>query len=562
MQTVPPGAVMKRALLVSLTICALGALAWAAVYALELRAATAPPSPTAYVQATWAVYRFGPGHQTHVTDLSLDCDGCHQEAEQHFDRPGPTACVNCHEHEAKIDHALVAVDEQGHALDPHTSSDPKTVAECVRCHGFGPDPNVKADDCLRCHSKAQADVPAVVVHAEQACTTCHDVHDNSVSAIACQTCHKVMVEHGHRDVPNASQCLDCHRVHAAGENAQTSCIECHNEHSKVPVPASAAAHGGAHSCGGCHAPHGFSRAEVQPCQSCHSGQRALPGKGHAECSACHAPHAAGESARLGNVCLSCHRDVQLKHDPSVDARTACTSCHAAHPKSSSTQPADCVGCHREISHDQKSAHAPGVACTGCHAPHAFNPASHAQTACAGCHAQELSAVSKQKGHARCQGCHTSLPHGGVGAPLPCGSCHREQASEVHAGHATCTNCHDAHSGAQEAGNCASCHREQTSHLSKKHGPCQSCHEPHGATPSKAVADCSSCHSKTKLPGLHEVPQHMSRCNSCHQVHATEAPGAREGCLTCHKERVDHQPTATRCDGCHAFRSAPSPRKSP
>jgi len=556
---------VKRAITVALVVCTLGALAWAVRYALELRAAMAPTRPTTYIQAGWSVYRFGPGHASHVGGQNLDCTACHRSTEEgHFDRPGPGGCIDCHASQAKIDHALVHVDHTGHRAKGAPGDE--EVSDCMRCHGFGPDPEKTPTDCLSCHARAQGSEPPVTMHADQACGACHDVHENRVTPLDCQQCHTVSVEHKHDGVTGATQCLDCHDAHAPAFEATARCRDCHGATGAAPIPAAATTAGG-HTCTGCHTPHGFAKAQVASCEKCHTDQHVLSGSGHSECTSCHAPHDVKKAVSEQNVCVTCHKEVSLSHDSKVDPIAACTGCHAPHPDKPRSGAADCTSCHASVAKNDVSAHMSGIECTQCHAPHAFAQTSQSAHVgldlgtCRGCHGPRIQQLATHPGHTRCESCHKALPHGGDPKPIACATCHQEQAKATHAGSATghrdCVQCHDAHTGARIK-SCASCHGEQASHLSVKHGPCQSCHEEHSGSFLSGVADCTGCHIKSKLTGLHEIGKHVERCSNCHEVHATDKAASPPRCLGCHQDQKDHQPSATRCDGCHAFR--PPPRK--
>lgn len=550
---------MKRALLVGLVICALGALGYGVERALELRAATEPPTPEAFVQASWTVYRHAPGHRVHVGTQGLPCTECHEAAhEGSFDEPGPGVCLRCHEDRAGIVHMRTHVDDAGHRVAEDYGG--REMTDCLRCHGFGPDPAQQSTDCLACHAQPKGELPAVVTHAREACTSCHDVHENRVQPIACQTCHTLSVDHGAHLVGSPEQCLDCHSAHGTKDVAVQRCASCHAAPATNAVPATASA--GQHTCTGCHAPHGFSAREVRSCTSCHDGQKTLRGTGHKACAACHESHAARASVERQNVCLGCHQQVSLDHPMPLDAPAACTGCHDPHPPAEQRGPATCTSCHKQTSLSDLTAHAPGVSCTGCHAPHGFARTEAVRARCTECHGKRIAALAQHAGHADCKGCHTALPHGGIVAPTACASCHAERAAGAHRGHQRCTGCHDAHSGALPAQPCSGCHAQQVQTLSPKHGACQGCHEPHAATQTPEVSACVGCHQPAQLPGLHEVAEHRARCASCHAAHPTQRPAERMVCLSCHRDREDHQPTATQCSGCHAFRAPPKLQRSP
>lgn len=551
---------MKRALIVALVICLAGALAYGVEYVLELREATQPPTPEAFVQAAWTVHRQAPGHRIHVNEEGIECTACHRAAdEKQFDEPGPGVCRDCHKEQTAIEHMRAHIDPEGHRTD--AGADTMEVTDCIACHGFGPEPDQKPTDCLRCHSQPKGAHPAVVTHAKEACTRCHDVHENRVKPVACETCHELAPQHGNHPPGSSAQCLDCHTAHGKASTAQESCRTCHAPMGEKPVLASATA--GEHTCTGCHAPHAFAPRDAQACTSCHDRQHTLKGKGHDRCTACHVPHAVRASVSQQNVCTSCHKNVALRHPMPVTATAQCTSCHDPHPpKPSVVGPEACTSCHREVASSDLTAHAQGVACKGCHVPHDFVKATEGHTSCTTCHAARLKELAKHPGHARCEDCHKSLPHGGITAPAACGSCHTEQQARVHDGHERCTGCHDAHTGARPKDVCATCHAEQTQKLSPKHRPCQRCHEPHAATPTPEVAGCMGCHASAKLFGLHAVTEHRADCTSCHAAHPEQPPAQRDKCLSCHRDRIDHQPAATQCSGCHAFRGPPTPARKP
>ena len=128
---------MKSALLVALATCLAGLLAFGVVHLLELRAATEPPTPEAFVQAAWEIYRRAPGHRVHVAEQGLACKQCHStEHGQRFDEPSPEVCSDCHEAESDIEHSQVGLDARGKrsaAAEPAS-----TISDCLTCHGFGP----------------------------------------------------------------------------------------------------------------------------------------------------------------------------------------------------------------------------------------------------------------------------------------------------------------------------------------------------------------------------------------------------------------------------------------
>ena len=550
-----------RALTLVALVLLAGALAAGVKWVLELREATAPPRPEAYVNASWVVYKHGPGHRTHVGRLRLDCKACHQaDASQGFDRPGPAPCASCHEARGDIRHDLVSLDAEdrvvgapkgAHAEQARTPV--RELSNCLDCHGFGPEPAQTAQDCMRCHEATQGEVAAIVTHELAPCAECHAVHDNAVRPLPCTQCHEQQVQHAHASADVATQCRDCHEVHAAASFAREQCVKCHGPAGEHAVPASAEF--GQHTCIGCHKPHSFEKQQAVACQSCHQGLALLHGHEGRSCTDCHSPHAARESVQRENLCSDCHRTVKLEHGPAEHGGGApCVGCHTPHPAAGQALSASdrCTTCHAGVGGERHVAHAAKVQCTDCHKPHTFELASASTSLCQECHAPQLRAFAEQREHKACAGCHSALPHGPDLGPVACASCHAQQNSQVRKGHATCTGCHDAHTSGVAGNRCQSCHADEAAHHPRGHSDCTSCHEAHsGNTPAK-VLECSQCHARSTLPSLHQVPDHQKDCLSCHEAHGTSRPGERGRCLACHEDQEAHQPEASVCNGCHTF----------
>jgi hypothetical protein len=537
---------------VALAVCALGAAAAGVHFMLNAREANAPPTPQAYVSSSWEVVRESPGHRQHVGKLQLSCTTCHGATDGGLDRPGAETCARCHQKQAEIRHALgaQAAGQAVHAdaSDVHAGA----LSACTNCHGFASGPAQKPTDCIRCHSQPQGTLHAVATHATAPCTECHDVHENAIAPKPCTDCHTLSVKHGHRSADVATQCQVCHEVHASAHFAGEHCISCHAAGGARPVPHSATFAGG-HTCASCHQPHAFDRAQTKACRECHSDVHPLAGHEKQGCTGCHAPHAVREKIEGGAVCVTCHKDIKLAHaGKQASDLGACLGCHVPHPDKPSPKPQACVSCHENIGGAAHSAHAKQLGCTDCHAPHAFHLDMN-QTLCTQCHTAQVSALAKRKEHKDCTSCHQGLPHALDAAPLACGYCHQKVQSKVHQGHAECKNCHEPHQASVQLASCADCHKKEVALHPRGHEKCVDCHDQHAGGEKPGVSDCSLCHAQKKLSGLHREPKHLEKgCLQCHAAHGAEPPGDRKACLSCHEDRVNHQPEATRCDGCHTF----------
>ena len=535
-----------RAWVIAALVMLLGGGAALVNVVLSLREATAPPSPKAYVDASWQVYRFGPGHRAHVGQLHLACGACHSADQGELDRPSPALCVSCHEEQAEIEHLTVALNAEGQRLDAGAGQ--RELSDCVSCHGFGPDPEQDPHDCQSCHAQRQGTLNPIEAHADAPCVDCHAVHENRVTPIACRQCHEVKVAHGQKVGPEAeTACLDCHAAHASAAHAEASCQTCHAADQPAGVPASATT--GEHRCTGCHRKHTFD--EPVSCQDCHADQHVLAAKKHGACASCHDPHDPVQSAEEPGLCLRCHGKVKLDHkqlETAVSSRD-CLDCHAVHKRAVRPEKA-CASCHPGVGQGGL-AHGQGQPCQTCHQPHQFALTQQPAT-CAHCHRGEHQAATKRKGHSDCAGCHQNLPHGHELTPVACARCHEEQARQIASGHAECVQCHEPHGGRQQT-ECATCHAKEATTHPKGHARCAACHDPHVSQEQAGAVACATCHRAGSLSGLHKLPQHASEpCLGCHAAHDAVPPAARARCLRCHEEQRDHQPEASRCDGCHAF----------
>jgi Cytochrome c3 len=539
---------------VALAVCAVGALAGGVQWVLQQREATAPPTPQAYVSVTWEVVKSSPGHRKHVGKEQLACTKCHAAADGGLDRPSAAVCASCHQEQAKIRHALGHPASAVAAGDASAESAPASdaLSSCVSCHGFTSAPEQMPTDCIRCHKEPQGALHAVATHATAACTECHDVHKNAIEPKPCTQCHDVSIKHGHQSASVAGQCRVCHEVHASAHFAAENCVSCHAPGGARPVPHSAVFTNG-HTCASCHQAHNFDRSKTEACVNCHKDVHPLAGHEAKGCISCHAPHAVRDKIEGGAICTTCHKDIKLMHaGKQAGELGACVGCHVPHPPKPSQGPEACVSCHQDIGGPTHTAHAKALACTSCHAPHAFHLALD-QKLCSQCHAEKVTALAKRKEHKDCTSCHQGLPHALAAAPLACGSCHQKIQGKVHEGHAECKNCHEPHQASVQFTTCAQCHQRQVELHPRGHDQCTTCHDQHAGTEKPGVADCSLCHKQKKLSGLHGEPKHLvNGCLQCHAAHGAEKPGERKACLSCHEDRVNHQPEATRCDGCHTF----------
>jgi len=522
---------------------------------------TPAAGPVSDVPVAWHAARDSFGHIAHVAYARVPCADCHEMSGGGFGEPKPGVCQTCHER----------VDTPLHLAHAKVKQGPT----CRECHGFGADHEVEPWSCMRCHDQQQGSIAAVGVHGDQPCGQCHRPHQvPSTVARDCAECHPDQVsEHG--GVQGSAQCETCHSPHEAADSADAKCAECHAK--TRPIIPATARFKGHDTCTNCHVPHRFSKKQVTPCKSCHNQQRVLAVRtGHKQCLGCHQTH----DVRAPRACTTCHRGQKANHPLRAKAGR-CVDCHPIHGVPDGAIAVACTTCHKQSSHRTAT-------CTQCHVPHGATPkldvslctrchgdkargvagtghancrqchvnAAHQPEAprpeCRSCHAPIVQRVNP--GHQRCQSCHVAAEHGPRGQKMPCASCHKTESATAPAGHQTCTNCHDQHSGARKpiAQACGNCHTAQRQHGHGTKLACQTCHRPHGPKGPASPPTCTTCHDPTKLPGLHSVPMHHRDCKTCHSSHETEPRRDRASCMRCHTDRGNHQPQATKCNGCHVF----------
>jgi cytochrome c5 len=202
----------------------------------------------------------------------------------------------------------------------------------------------------------------------------------------------------------------------------------------------------------------------------------------------------------------------------------------------------------------------------------FNPqevSTHAEvheSTCLECHASGETIypqISDEVGHEEhyyrdgitCLECHGESLHQFTPPDNICGDCHDEQQKTAGMANLDCEDCHTYTSKGKvslvpERIECIDCHARGETVMAIPNGShqessCSNCHELHN---SSEPLECTSCHPKETLPGLHQFPTHND-CQSCHLPH--QKSDVRSVCTTCHTNRVDHN-AGIECSLCHQF----------
>jgi hypothetical protein len=483
------------------------------------------------VDPAWRERAMSVGHDlSHHVKEGRSCTCCHLGQIEGFGEPLAERCPDCH-------------------ADMTVTIPAMAQSHCLACHDLtsGADIRETAWECTQCHSNEDADGPQVDVHATQACSACHQPHDEPwVQEERCSNCHggKEHVLHGNASRQQQLVCADCHQPHEVAGEAADRCVPCHTK--DAPTTFASTLFQGHDACTSCHAPHAFSKAEAPSCAGCHADHLPLSGpKEHQNCQSCHDTHDPRSASAA--KCVGCHTQIDLSHGGG--SAETCTNCHDPHAGATghAKGAASCSSCHDKVGENGR-AHLGHLGCESCHKPHDFD--IEGAPLCSKCHQAEAKAAAN---HTSCASCHGTAHETRPGTT--CGTCHKEVQKTVSAGHDMCTQCHDAHPGTlmPKAQTCTNCHQKQAGgpHAGVKGGR-SNCHRPHGPSGVATPAACTTCHalSTQQAGGMHAVTGHRD-CSSCHKSH--EAPKAtRATCVGCHEAQQTHEPNARVCNGCHTF----------
>ena len=230
-----------------------------------------------------------------------------------------------------------------------------------------PAASLTSADCVKCHTKAPADIEAKgrAHKTEVTCQDCHNGHPPANKKIIplCSQCHAGKAHY------NLGGCLQCHRnPHQPkeivfGRDVTDPCLTCHSpqiaqlkanpsKHTKLNCSFCHDVHGKIPQCTQCHKPHS---AEQVPgdCKKCHKAHMPkavtyaadLPSK---QCAACHSKAfsllGASKTKHKALLCVTCH---QQKHK----MVPKCQDCHGIpHPAGMMGKFPKCSDCHG-IAHD-------------------------------------------------------------------------------------------------------------------------------------------------------------------------------------------------------------------
>ncbi len=252
----------------------------------------------------------------------------------------------------------------------------------------------------------------------------------------------------------------------------------------------------------------------------------------------------------------------------------CTSCHLMNKpyelwRTSAMHEVTCHSCH-ELS--------PPEAMNLVYLAVVENPTeikSHAEVKeefCVKCHTGgeiNIPQISEEIGHkthfyqnnVSCFKCHSMSLHEFIPPDSICQTCHEEKQKTVGMASIDCKGCHTYTAEGKSSLipsriECLSCHSQRDRVMAipaaaHQDSACSTCHQLHNySTP----VECTSCHAREQLPGLHQITSHnlennQNDCQRCHQPH--QKNDARTTCTSCHYNRIKHN-ERIECNLCHQF----------
>ena len=384
------------------------------------------------------------------------------------------------------------------------------------------------------------------------CAKCHNPTGWTINPYTLQFNHDKTdypLEGAHSQV----DCKLCHTTLVFNEVPSTDCVSCHADMHSQSV---------GNDCVRCHTPQTWLVDNIPELHE-ENGFPLIGAHGNLSCVECHTSETTLRFDRIGNDCISCHReDYASTQSPNHETAGFST---------------DCIECHNPLGFGWDSAGAGNhdffplteghdiQDCTQCHTTGNYADAS---PECVSCH-QDDYAGTQNPNHSSsgfstdCISCHTTAP-GWTPAVV------NHDFFPLTLGHdiQDCAQCHATGNYADASPECVSCHQNdyagtqdpnhQTSGFSTD---CASCHTTNpGWSPATInhdffpltqghdLQDCTQCHTNGTYAGL------SPDCVNCHQsdYNGTQDPnhqtsGFSTDCVSCHSTNPGWSPATINHD---------------
>jgi hypothetical protein len=421
------------------------------------------------------------------------------------------------------------------------------------------------------------------------CAMCHDPSGWSVENKTIEFDHSTT----NFELEGTHAQTDCRKCHTTlvFENASTHCVDCHEDIHNMSV---------GDDCAMCHNTENWLVSNIHEIHE-ENGFPLIGVHSTLGCDDCHISETGLRFDRIGNECISCHReDYQNTQSPNHVTSGYSTNCIECH---------DILGwgwSSENIAHDFFPL-TKGHDIQNCKECHVTNNFSDASPECVSCHQDNFN-ESVNPNHTalgfstECISCHTAdpgweparfdnhndyYPLNGAHAAISndCAICHDGDYNNTPN---TCAGCHlgdynkttnPSHVQAQFSTDCKECHSEVTwesatfdhdaqyfpIYSGKHRGEWDKCTDCHTNPDNYAVFTCTNCHTNPETDNEHNgVPGYTFESNACLSCHPT---GSNEGfdhnstnfpligrhtgvdCKSCHS--TGYQGTPTDCNSCHS-----------
>ncbi|MFC1855180.1 cytochrome c3 family protein [Thermodesulfobacteriota bacterium] len=516
-------------------------------------------------------------------------------------------CYECHDiHAGQNKMYLIKESSKETCIVCHdtklSSGHGKKLENCTECHnahisdkeGLFTERGIKK--CLECHKDLNYRKD---ISAKSNCQSCHTPHSNEnveMAKTSCINCHeKNKLTLAHSDMtPPYEKCTDCHAMHSSGTEKllkpnshpleplkEKRCKACHT--SKSPETAKAA-------CVDCHkgvydAKHPQTVRPTNTCIRCHKVHgggtiKMLPDFKHkpfaeGKCEVCHSSIDESillpDKAASGELCLSCHKDIDLDLEKQKDVVLIKAPEEAKKPPTPQRRGRGPTPVKEEETKEPEAPKKKAEPYVNTHKPFENREC----TKCHETHASEYNHLVLKQGSDLCYKCHKSKETNELGEPMfsihqpinagDCLSCHYPHGSKIekllhNPGEELCFKCHEnflrnKESMPQAKGGLAA--KAKAPMYKVIHKPileegCLACHSPHSSMSKKLLVSkkdgvfiCFGCHENFVLDdeGIRKKSVHKpvleGKCSSCHETHANDNPK-----LLLEVEQVKL------CQGCH------------
>lgn len=350
------------------------------------------------------------------------------------------------------------------------------------------------------------------------CAKCHNPESWSISFKKIEFDHEKLAEFALEGAHKQVDCKQCHSTLVFNE-AKTDCVSCHKDMHSGSV---------GNDCVRCHTSNSWVVDNIPELHE-ENGFALTGSHSNLSCTECHKSETNLRFDKIGNECISCHRDDYLDSENpnhiSANYATSCTDCH--NPLATAWTPAtfDHEKFPLTLGHEVQD-------CNKCHTTALYADTS---SECISCHQNDFNKTTNPNHESAqfstdCVSCHTTNP-----GWTP--SSYDHNIFPLTLGHDVqdCNECHKTTNYSDATSECVSCHKTDFDNTSN----------PNHAS-AEFSTDCASCHTTSPdwNPSTYDHPKFsltlghdIEECNKCHTT--TNYSDISSECISCHKTTFDN-----------------------